>query len=231
MLGFVGASFVDVPGKIASTVFFPGCDFRCPFCHNPELVNGTAPCEYFPEQCLAIIQNRAHLIEAVCFSGGEPLLHEKILREMITKIKAMNLFVKLDTNGTHPALLAELLESGQIDYVAMDIKSSKARYAKASGLDAVDLQAICDSVDLLKQGYVDYEFRTTVVPSFFTEADALSIGEWLRGSKKYVLQQYSNRKPMLDPGMRAEAPYPPGKLSEFQALLAPYVGRVEVRGV
>jgi len=231
MFGLLESSFVDYPGKICVVVFFPGCKLRCSFCHNPQLVLDEEACTADKEDLLKLLESRGHVLDGVCFSGGEPLLHAADLADLIPEIKSRGLLVKLDTNGYLPDELAELLHKQLVDYIAMDIKSSPIHYAAATGTPDLDFSRIERSAALIRGCGVDYEFRTTVVPDFFTADDALQVGEWLKGSKKYVLQQFSTRQTLLDPAFQNKQPYPPSKLRKFQRLLTPYFERVDVRGI
>ncbi|MFA5928500.1 MAG: anaerobic ribonucleoside-triphosphate reductase activating protein [Candidatus Margulisiibacteriota bacterium] len=229
MFGLLETSLIDYPGKICSTIFFPGCNFLCPFCHNPELVKNTAQCQADLETIRAHLEKRRHVLDGVCLTGGEPLLKPKELAILLPRIKEYGLLAKLDTNGYQPRALNTVIK--QLDFIAMDIKSSPDKYHLAAGLPAVNLKNLEQSINMIKNSGLDYEFRTTVVPGLYDQEDALKIGQWLKGSKKYVLQQYSTRQAMLDPSCQAIKPYPPSRLKEFQNLLRPYFGTVELRGI
>jgi len=230
MLGIVPASFVDYPGKICATVFFPGCNLRCPFCHNPSLVFGHAPCDATLSDVLALLDKRKPMLDAVCLSGGEPLLHVPVLLELLPLIKEKGFLVKLDTNGCFPEALTSLLDSGWLDYVAMDIKSSPAQYARAGGIASIEMDNINASIHAIMHSPVDYEFRTTVVPEFFTDADAEAIGKWIKGAKRYVLQPFSRRSPMVDPEFQSKPAYPPDQLVKFKKIIEEDLEHVEIRG-
>ena len=180
-------SFVDFPGKIAAVVFTQGCNFKCFYCHNGGLINCEACAQAIrPSQVIKYLHERRGLVDAVVLSGGEPTLQPG-LAHFIAKLKAMDYEVKLDTNGTRPAILASLINGGLLDYVAMDIKAPTDKYESVCGV-AVDLGTVNASADLLLSGHVDYEFRTTVVPQF-DQTDILAISELIRGARSYVLQQ------------------------------------------
>ena len=192
LYGLQKLTLLDFPGKVACTVFLGGCDFRCPFCHNYELAAGQAPAVMETGELLAFLQKRRGLLDGVAITGGEPCLHRD-LPDLMRAIREMGFAVKLDTNGAHPALLRTILEEGLADYVAMDIKNSPDKYAATAGLQTFDMGPIRESVQLLMQGSVDYEFRTTVVAEFHEAADFKAIGAWIAGAQRYFLQIFTDR--------------------------------------
>lgn len=226
--GLQKTSMVDYPGKVVATLFTDKCNFRCPFCHNVDLVlnSGKMP-EISQEEILNFLRERKKWLDGVCITGGEPTLHKGIV-DFIKKIKEIGLLVKLDTNGTNPEMLKELIDSKLVDYVAMDIKSSKENYGKATN-STIDLNKIRQSIGLLNQGKVEFEFRTTAVPKFYNKEEAKKIGEWLKGSRKYVLQQFSEKKDMLDNSLKNIKPYTKTEFEEFKEILKDYFDVVEVR--
>lgn len=187
--GLQKMTLLDYPGHIACTVFLGGCDFRCPFCHNFELVNGKMPPLMDEDELFKFLNKRKGLLDGVAITGGEPLMRQD-LRSFITKIRSLGFLIKLDTNGFHPKALSELLDDGLIDYVAMDIKNSLSKYALTCGMDSLDTSFVEESVSLILEKAPDYEFRTTVVKEFHTKNDFENIGIWIRGAKAYYLQQY-----------------------------------------
>lgn len=224
--GFQKMTMLDYPGKVACTVFTHACNLRCPFCHNAPLVVG----EYTPvseAQILSYLQKRKGILDGICITGGEPLL-QKDIRAFIEKVRALGLAVKLDTNGTFPERLHELIDAGLVDYVAMDIKNSPARYAETVGLSTLDLAPIEESVRILKEGRVPYEFRTTVVRELHSEADMQAIGAWLAGAERYFLQQFTDSGALLGNGYSAHAP---DTLKAFADIVKPYIPAVSLRGV
>lgn len=224
--GLQKMTLLDYPGKVACTVFLGGCDFRCPFCHNGELVLSPAPAQLDRGELLAFLQKRRGLLDGVCITGGEPLLRPD-LRGLLEAIKALGYPVKLDTNGSHPRPLVELVEAGLVDYVAMDVKNSPARYPKTVGVPGLDLGPIRESVALLLEGSVDYEFRTTVVREFHDRDSFLAIGPWLAGAKRYFLQTFVDRDTVIQPGLH---PWGREAMEEFAALVRPWVPSVRLRG-
>lgn len=201
--GYQKLTLIDYPGKIAATVFTVGCNFRCPFCHNPELVSppllrggskGGAKKEFFK-----FLKKRKGQLEGVCITGGEPTIQPDLI-EFIKKIKNLGFLVKIDTNGTRPDVLKKLLEAELLDFVAMDIKNTLKKYAETCG-NKVDVKRIKLSVDLIRNSGVPYEFRTTAVPGIHTEKDFDNIAKWLSGADAYYLQEYREIK-ILDPKLK-----------------------------
>lgn len=227
--GLQKTTLIDFPGKVACTFFLAKCNFRCPFCYNASLVfdRGTG-FEMDETKALEFLAGRNGFLDGVCITGGEPLLHP--LEGFLKKVKALGLLVKLDTNGSMPAELKSLLGNGLLDYVAMDIKASKEGYEKAAGTK-VDLEKIRQSISLLKNSGVDYEFRCTVVPSLHDEKGLLEIGEWLKGSKRLFLQQFNSSVPLLDASLQGTSPFSNGEMRHFAVLLKPFFGEVGLRGI
>jgi len=225
--GLQKMTLLDYPGKVACTVFLGGCDFRCPFCHNGELVEDVIPAQMDDAALLAFLNKRQGLLEGVCITGGEPLLRSD-LAGLLSAIKALGFAVKLDTNGTHPARLRELVEAGLVDYVAMDVKNSPERYAETVGLETLDLAPIRESVAYLLSGVVDYEFRTTVVKELHDADSFRGIGPWIRGAKRYYLQSFVDRETVLRGGLH---PCSKEELEGFVRLLRTDVPQTELRGV
>ena len=225
--GLQKMSLVDYPNKVACTVFFGGCDFRCPFCHNGGLVEDIYPPQTDDEELLAFLSKRKGLLDGVCISGGEPLLRDD-LKDLLVPIREMGYLIKLDTNGTHPRRLKELVDAGLVDYVAMDIKNSPDRYGETAGVPGLDLAPIRESVAFLLEGKVDYEFRTTVVKELHDGDSFRAIGPWIAGAKRYFLQSFVDRETVLRGGLHACSEE---ELAEFSDLMRPYVPTVAVRGV
>lgn len=189
-------TLIDFPGKIATTVFTVGCSFRCPFCHNPELVLSCnlqpATRNLIEEEFFMFLKKRKGKLEGVCITGGEPTIQKDII-EFIRKIKKMGYSVKLDTNGSRPDVLKKLLDEKLLDFVAMDIKNYPEKYPQTVGLKP-DIERIKLSVDLIMNSRIDYEFRTTVVPGIHKEEDFQKIVKWIEGAKAYYLQEYREIK-------------------------------------
>lgn len=200
--GLQKLTLLDFPGRLAATVFLGGCNFRCPFCHNASLVLVPAECENISEEELfEFLKQRKGKLSGVCITGGEPTLYPT-LKSFIIKIKEMGYAVKLDTNGTNPELLSELIEEGLLDYVAMDIKNSPEKYSLTAGT-TVDVEKIKESVALLLAGKIDYEFRTTVVKELHTKEDFARISEWISGAKRYFLQTFKDSGDLIGSGFSA----------------------------
>lgn len=225
--GLQKMTLLDYPGKVACTVFLGGCDFRCPFCHNGELVLSPAPAEMDQEELLAFLKKRQGLLDGVCITGGEPLLRPD-LKGLLEDIHALGYPVKLDTNGSHPRALVDLVERKLVDYVAMDVKNSPERYPETVGVPGLDVGPIRESVGFLLEGMVDYEFRTTVVREFHDSDSFRAIGPWLAGAKRYFLQSFVDRDTVIQEGLH---PWGREKLEAFAALVRPWVPEVALRGV
>jgi len=228
--GLQKTTLLDFPGKVACTLFLPKCNFKCPFCYNPQLVFDKDTGVELPEkQALAFLQERKGFLDGICLTGGEPLLHQGIF-SFCQKAKKAGLLIKLDTNGSKPILLKKLLEAKLVDYVAMDIKSSPEAYEKSAGVP-IDLEAINKSIALARKKAPDYEFRMTVVPSLHKKKELLSIGKWLDGSKRFFLQQFSSSMPLLDKSLQGTKPYTAVEMQDFAKILKPFFGQVSVREV
>ncbi len=190
--GLQKLTLLDYPGKVSCTVFTKGCNFLCPFCHNAPLVNKLNDSDNFTEdEILAFLKKRQGILEGVCITGGEPLLHSS-LKGFIKKVKALGYAVKLDTNGSFPAYLKELAKEKLIDYVAMDIKNSFEKYPLTSGCENIDIRIIEESIDFLLQGTIPYEFRTTVAYPLHDVSDIEFIAKRIEGADKYFIQNFSD---------------------------------------
>lgn len=201
--GFQKMTMLDYPGKVACTLFTAGCNFRCPFCHNALLVTKIdSAATYDPEEILSYLKKRRGLLDGVAITGGEPLMNRDI-PELLKQLKSLGYAVKLDTNGSYPDLLREVVSAGLVDYVAMDVKNSKEKYAMTVGLPRFDLAPVEESVDFLLSDAVDYEFRTTVVKEFHTEADIAAIADWIEGAHRYFLQNFKESDHMVGSGLHA----------------------------
>ena len=195
--GLQKLTLLDYPGVVACIVFCCGCNFRCPFCHNASLVLGNdAGLELDFAGMLEFLEKRRGILEGVCFTGGEFLLHSEAV-DAAAAAKALGYKVKVDTNGSFPDALSELIASGSVDYIAMDIKNSPQKYAAACGRSDV-LESVKASVELLKQRKVDFEFRTTVVGNLHELVDFEDIGKWICGAEKYFLQPFAGSDDILD---------------------------------
>lgn len=220
-------TLLDYPEKVAATVFLGGCDFRCPFCHNFELVDGSAEGIMTDKELFSFLEKRKGLLDGVTITGGEPCLR-KDLKELIRNIKNIGYLVKLDTNGYSPDVLEDLLDSGLIDYVAMDIKNSFAKYELTTGVKELDLSKIQRSISLLLTGSIDYEFRTTVINEFHEDSDFVAIGDIIAGAKAYFLQQYIQRDTVPDQTLTSPTPE---SMQRFLTIVRPKVPNAALRGI
>jgi len=201
-------TLIDYPGKIAATVFTSGCNFRCPFCHNPELVlpekiaqnKNLSEKEFF-----SFLEERKGFLDGIVICGGEPTIHND-LYDFCLKIKQMDFSIKVDSNGYNPEMLEKLIDNKLLDYIAMDIKAPKEKYSKAAGVE-VDLNKIKQSINLLKSKAKDYEFRTTMVPGLIEKKDILKITHWIAPAKKYLIQNFSNKQPLINQELSDRRPF------------------------
>jgi pyruvate formate lyase activating enzyme len=224
-------SLVDYPGEIAAVLFTRGCNLRCPFCHNPDLLIKPKimikPIDI--EQVMEFLVQRRGFLDGVVISGGEPTLNDELAVD-IRRIKSMGFLVKLDTNGTNPTVLHELLSLGYLDYVAMDIKAplDYKKYRTACGkLSSEDFFNIRNSIHLLRNAGIKVEFRTTVVPALHTAADIVEIARYIEGCEQYTLQQFNPRL-TLEPGYGRVIPYSMNEMQAIADQCAAYVKDVPV---
>ena len=225
--GLQKTTLLDFPGHVAATIFTGGCNFRCPFCHNSDLLGSDAEVQYTEEDVLKFLAKRKGILEGVAITGGEPTLQPD-LREFILRVRELGFRIKLDTNGSRPDVLKSICEEGLIDYVAMDIKTCKERYPELIGIPSANIGSILESVDFLKQGSVPYEFRTTVVKELHETEDFARIGEWISGCPNYYLQNYVDSENVLVSGFSSHTKE---ELLLFLETVKPYVGHAELRGV
>jgi pyruvate formate lyase activating enzyme len=206
--GLQKTTLIDYPGRLAATVFLIGCNFRCPFCYSAELVvldKIKKQPRISQKEFFTFLKERKGLLEAITVCGGEPSLN-KDLPVFIRKIKKLGYLVKLDTNGSNPKMLKKLIKEKLVDYVAMDIKAPKENYEKVVGR-GVNIDDIEKSIEILKQNKVDYEFRTTIVPTIHSRGDIIKIAKWIGPAKKYYLQNFLPEK-TIDSGFEKIKPYP-----------------------
>ena len=225
--GFHKLTMLDFPGKTACTVFTGGCNLRCPFCHNVALVLDPDETPIDPEEIFAYLGKRRGLLDGVAVTGGEPLL-QKDIGDFLRRAKAMGFLTKLDTNGFFPDALEALLAEGLVDYAAMDIKNSPAKYAFTCGRDSVDLTKPERSMELLKHSGIDYELRTTVIGGFHTLTDIEEICRWIEGAPRYYLQAFK------DSGILKEGsgePLPEETMLAMRDLARKFIPVCELRGI
>lgn len=248
--GYNKTTLLDYPGRVAATIFLGGCNFRCPFCQNGSLVlSCQESVAYTQEEILSFLSSRKGILSGVCITGGEPTLYP-VLPDFLRVVKDMGYQIKLDTNGTNPALLTQLIADGLVDFIAMDIKADLPHYAEAAGLaplssstsilshaflsekdpDKVSylLEAVQKSVELIKHCGLDYEFRTTVVKGIHTADSFRGIAAWLNGSRSYFLQNYVESDNVICPIFSS---FSKEELEEFQTICTPYFENVTLRGV
>ena len=225
--GLQKMTLLDFPGKVACTVFLGGCDMRCPFCHNSELLDQSAPAVMEDGELLAFLKKRTGLLDGVAVTGGEPLLR-KDLPELLKAIRGLGYPVKLDTNGTHPDRLRALIDGGLVQYVAMDIKNRPERYAETAGLPAFDIAPVRESAALLMEGRTAYEFRTTAVAELHDDESFRGIGQWLRGAEKYYLQKFTDRDTVPFEGLHAPADE---TMARWAGIAREYIPSAALRGV
>jgi len=202
--GIEKSTLIDYPGKIAATIFTAGCNFRCPFCYNPELVIPERIGELLPEkEVFNFLKDRKGFLNGVVICGGEPTVQPD-LKEFAEEIKKMGFAIKLDTNGSNPEILENII--ALFDYIAMDVKAPKERYEQVVGVE-VDIPKIQRSIDLIKTKAKDYEFRTTMVPDLVKKEDILKIADWIKPAKKYFLQNFSNKQETIDKSFVLKKPF------------------------
>ena len=226
--GLQKLTLLDYPGKVACTLFTGGCNFRCPYCHNAGLVIQSSQAAVISEEeVLAFLKKRQGLLDGVCISGGEPLLHHDI-GDFIQKVKSLGYLVKLDTNGSMPDFLRGLVEEKSVDYVAMDIKNSRQKYGYTIGVPEYDTSLIEQSVEYLKKSSIPYEFRTTVVREFHQREDFIHIGKWLSGDSPYYLQGFVDSGDLIQSGLHG---YDAIRMQQALEIVKEYLPRAQLRGI
>ncbi len=229
--GLQKMTLLDFPGKVACTVFLQGCNWRCPFCHNSELLPGKGEELMSVEKFLQFLKTRQGLLEGVCISGGEPTLYKE-LPALLAQIKALGFSVKLDTNGSRPEVLKALVAQKLVDYVAVDAKNSPARYAETVGKENFDLAPVEESMRFLIDGDLPYELRTTLVRPLHDETSVVEMGKWLaslvpgKKPEKLFLQRFTDRDTVAFAGFTAPEE---GVVDVWRQMLAPYAHTVTVR--
>lgn len=226
--GFQKMTLLDYPGKVACTVFTGGCNLRCPFCHNALLVtkidSGSA---FDSDEIISFLNRRKGLLDGVCVTGGEPTL-QKDLPQFLAEVKELGFLTKLDTNGTAPEKLREIVENGLVDYVAMDIKNSREKYAETVGVKNFDITPVEKSVEYLLSDKVDYEFRTTVVAEFHTVQSITEAAKWIKGAPRYFLQAFTDSGNLIGSGLSGVGKEEMTKMRDAAAVFVP---NTSVRGI
>ena len=224
--GFQKLTLLDFPGRTACTVFLAGCNFRCPFCHNSLLVTEKPDACMTDADLAAYLKKRRGLLDGVAITGGEPTLYPE-LDGLCRMIKELGYQVKLDTNGTNPGKLRALVSDGLVDYVAMDIKNSPEKYDVTAGINKADLEKICESIDFLRSGAVDHEFRTTVAVGLHTADDIRSLGKAFGGDARYYLQNFKESEYTIEKGF---APFSYDGMEELLKAAREYFPNAKIRG-
>ena len=218
---------MDYPGKIVTTAFVGGCNFKCPYCHNRELVENGSDLETFsPGEVLSFLEKRHSMVDGVCVSGGEPTIH-KDLPEFVEKVKLMGKFVKLDTNGSNPEMIRELLDRSLLDYIAMDVKCVMEKYSSLTKCGSEDLPNLLESMEAIKKSGIDYEFRTTLTKEYNPVEDKELLAELVSGAESYALQKF--RVPEWDFGEKLN-PLDKSEAEEIMETIRPHVGQIVLRG-
>lgn len=242
--GLEKLSLIDYPGELAAVVFTQGCNFRCPFCHNPMLVQASSEAgkvknnsqnpevqEGHPyiakDDLLDFLKTRAGRLDGVVVTGGEPTVHPD-LDEFLNQIKDLGYKIKLDTNGTNPEVLEKMIQQGQVDYLAMDFKGSPERYSDITRTE-VDFSNIQKSAILIMNSGLSYEFRTTVIPGLVTKSDIEKIGDNIQGAEKWFLQRFINHTPLLSEDFQNRQPFSDKEMEEMKRVAQHYVANADIR--
>lgn len=228
--GLAKTTLLDFPGHVAATLFTGGCNFKCPFCHNKDLViNPALITPYSHDDIFSFLQKRKNVLSGVCITGGEPTIQSH-LKDWIQEIKELGYTVKLDTNGYEPDVLEDLYNSHLLDYVAMDLKNEPSHYAQTIGLtDAqFDRKRIEASISLIKSQSVDYEFRSTIVKELHNKDSIITMAKWIAPCNHYYLQSYQNNENVIHPVFTS---YSASDFIHFKELILPIIPNVAVRGV
>jgi pyruvate formate lyase activating enzyme len=227
--GLQKTTLIDFPGRVAATVFLFGCNFRCQFCYSAELVlpeKMKLQPRITEEEFFSFLEGKKGLLEGVVVCGGEPTCSLE-LPDFLSRIKKLGFLTKIDTNGSNPEILRRLIREKLVDYVAMDVKAPKEKYEEIAGT-GVDIKKIEESIELLKEGKVDYEFRTTIVPVFHSKEDIIEMAKWLTPAKNYYLQNFRPEK-TLNFDLEKVRPYPAEFLEEIKREISPLFGKCRVR--
>jgi len=225
--GLQKTSLIEFPGKICAIIFTQGCNFRCPYCHNPELVEPEKFSNLISEEeIFSFLKKRKKYLNAVSITGGEPCLQKDIF-EFMDKIKNMGFLIKLETNGSFPEVIKTSIKKSFVDYLSMDIKGPFEKYDKIVRVK-IDISKIKESINLIMNSGLNYEFKTTVVKSLITKKDFESIGNSIKGAKLYFLQKFVSIK-LLDPDFSKEETYSDEEFEEIKNLMKNYVSECEIR--
>jgi len=227
--GLQKISMVDFPGHVCATIFTQGCNFRCGFCHNRDLITTDADFQFSQEEMFGYFNSRKKMLEAVCITGGEPTLWPD-LPELIRKIKDAGLKVKLDTNGSRPQMVRDLLGEGLLDYIAMDVKTSFGKYPLLNIPDNTE-EALAETIRAMISSDIEYEFRTTCVPGIVAVDDIYSIGKAIKGARRHCLQQFRPSGNVVEEKYSDLKPYTKEKLKEMRSISERFVEEAVIRGI
>lgn len=226
--GLQKTSLQDYPEEVSAIIWTVGCDFRCPFCYNKDLVDGNI--NLIPEEeIFSFLKKRKGVLDGLVISGGEPLIQKDIV-QFAEKVKKLGYLIKIDTNGMHPDKLKELIDKKLVDYIAMDVKAPKKKYYSLTGV-ITDIKKIEKSIEIIKNSKIDYEFKTTFAPGLLGKKDIIDIAKWLKDSKKFYLQQFKNNAPLVSSKFENVEPYSEDELIETLNDIESYFEFCEVRGI
>jgi pyruvate formate lyase activating enzyme len=226
--GIQKTSLLDYPDTISAIIWTIGCNFRCPFCYNKDLVFGKVA-TISEEEVLSFLEKRKGMLEGLVISGGEPLLQDDIV-SFTEKVKKMGYLVKIDTNGMYPEMLKKLIDKKLVDYIAMDLKAPKNKYENLSGVKT-DIKKIENSIEIIRNSSINYEFKTTFAPDLLTREDIVEIAKWLKGSKRFYLQQFNNEANLISSKLQNSKPYSKDELIDTLKDIKPYFEYCDVRGI
>ena len=226
--GFQKTSLLDYPKNVSAIVWTVGCNFHCPFCYNKDLVDGNVKL-ISEEEIFSFLEKRKGLIDGLVISGGEPLMQKDIV-DFITRVKKLGYLIKIDTNGTFPEKLQELIDKKLVDYISMDVKAPKKKYGRLAGAKP-DISKIEKSIDIIRNHAPDYEFKTTFAPNLLDKKDIVEIAKWLEGSKRFYLQQFKGDTPLISSELNNIVPYPKEDLVKTLEEIKPFFKNCDVRGI
>jgi len=226
--GIQKTSLLDYPDTISAIIWTIGCNFRCPFCYNKDIVFGKVE-TISEEEVISFLEKRKGMLEGLVISGGEPLMQNDIV-SFVEKVKKIGYQVKIDTNGMYPEKLKELIDKELVDYIAMDVKAPKNKYDNLTGVN-IDIKKIEKSIEIIRKSSVNYEFKTTFAPKLLTKKDIVEIAIWLKGSKKFYLQQFNNEVNLISSKLQNSSPYSKDQLIDTLKDIKPYFEYCDVRGI
>jgi pyruvate formate lyase activating enzyme len=226
--GLQKTSLLDYPDKLSAIIWTVGCNLRCPFCYNKNLINNENLDKINEEDVISFLKKRKKKLEALSISGGEPFLQKDIF-EFIKKIKSIDYLIKIDTNGTFPNKLKKIINENLVDYISMDIKAPKGKYNLLCG-KKVDIRNIQKSIDLIMDSSINYEFKTTIIPNLLDKNDLINIAKWIKGANQFFLQQFKNKSPLLSNKLEEIEPYSEEYLNDILLEIKPFFKKCNIRG-